>query len=329
MKWLITGGAGFLGRNLCRRLTDSGGHTIRVVDNLSVGGEEPLNHAMGGKVRICPKDMPGPMIAGAAPELIVADIAEAEVAVAAAAGADIIIHLAANTGVPQSVAHPRVDCITNVLGTLNYLEACRVSNVGRFVFASSGAPLGESTPPIHEESVPHPISPYGASKLAGEGYCSAYFHSYGVETVALRFGNVYGPGSGHKTSVVAKFIGQALRGEVLEIYGDGNQTRDFIHVDDLVDGILRASSVPGIGGEVFQIASGRETTLHELVEQLAAIFDGAGLPRPVVKTSEPRHGDVTRNFSDTSKAKQRLDWTPRVSLADGLRQTLRSLADVG
>ena len=132
----------------------------------------------------------------------------------------------------------------------------------RFVFASSGAPVGEVKLPIHEELAPHPVSPYGASKLAGEGYCSAYYRTYGLETVALRFGNVYGPGSTHKGSVVAKFIRQALAGETLEIYGDGTQTRDFIYVDDLIKAIWQASRVPNIGGEESQIATNRETTLE-------------------------------------------------------------------
>ena len=141
---------------------------------------------------------------------------------AATEGADVVIHLAANTGVGPSVENPRMDCETNVTGTLNALEAARAAGAGRFVFASSGAPLGVQTPPLHEEMAPHPASPYGASKLAGEGYCSAWFHSFGVETVVLRFGNVYGEGSTRKASVVAKFIKRALAGEVLEIYGDGS-----------------------------------------------------------------------------------------------------------
>ena len=131
-----------------------------------------------------------------------------------------------------------------------------------------GAPVGEANPPIHEELAPHPVSPYGASKLAGEGYCSAYYRTFGLETVVLRFGNVYGPGATHKDSVVAKFIRQALAGETLEIYGDGTQTRDFIYVEDLVKAIWQAATVSGVGGEIFQIATNRETTLHELTELL-------------------------------------------------------------
>ena len=139
-----------------------------------------------------------------------------------------------------SVENPRLDMECNVIGTLNMLEGARMHKVKRFIFASSGAPIGECEPPIHEEMAPHPVSPYGASKLAGEGYCSAYFRTFDVETIALRFGNVYGPGSGHKNSVVAKFIRQAMQGETLEIYGDGKQTRDFIYIDDLIQAICLA-----------------------------------------------------------------------------------------
>ena len=130
-----------------------------------------------------------------------------------------------------------LDCTTNVFGTLNYLEACRHNAVPRFVFASSGAPIGECKPPIHEELAAHPVSPYGASKLAGEAYCSAYARSFGIETVALRFGNCYGPLSNHKSSVVAKFVRDACR-PCVEIYGDGHQTRDFIFVEDIVEAIM-------------------------------------------------------------------------------------------
>jgi UDP-glucose 4-epimerase len=237
-------------------------------------------------------------------------------------GADVVVHLAANTGVPNSVSHPRLDMEQNVIGTFNYLEAARTNGVKRFVFASSGAPAGEVEPPIHEELAPHPVSPYGASKLAGEGYCSAYARSFGLATVALRFGNVYGPRSSHKGSVVAKFIRQTLAGEGLEVYGDGNQTRDFIYVDDLVAAVWKAATVEGIGGETFQIATAAETTIRELLEQLAVAFGKAGIVMPPVIYTETRKGDVRRNFSDTSKAARMLNWQSQVQLPEGLQRTL-------
>jgi UDP-glucose 4-epimerase len=241
-------------------------------------------------------------------------------------GADVIVHLAANTGVAPSVEDPRADCVTNVIGTLNCLEAARTFGVERFVFASSGAPIGECVPPIHEELAPHPVSPYGASKLAGEGYCSAYFRTFGVATVALRFGNVYGPNSGHKSSVVAKFIRSAMAGVPLEIYGDGGQTRDFIYIADLVRAIRAAASVEGVGGEIFQIATSAETTVSELVTRLLPALEEAGFSDVPTFFGLPRVGDVRRNFSDTRKAAERLGWRAETELDEGLSRTVRWFA---
>ncbi|MFA5371212.1 MAG: NAD-dependent epimerase/dehydratase family protein, partial [Sideroxydans sp.] len=187
---------------------------------------------------------------------------------------------------------------------------------------SSGAPAGEVEPPIHEELPPHPVSPYGASKLAGEGYCSAYKRTFGIDTVMLRFGNVYGPGSVHKSSVVAKFVRRALAGEALEIYGDGTQTRDFIYIDDLIDAVLLAATVQGIGGEAFQIATSRETTVGEMAEKLVTSLKVVGVPDVRLVNAEIRLGDVKRNFSDTTKAKHRLGWQAKIELDEGLHKTV-------
>jgi len=176
-------------------------------------------------------------------------------------------------------------------------------------------------PPIHEELAPHPVSPYGASKLAGEGYCSAYFKSFGIKTVALRFGNVYGPRSKNKASVVAKFIKQAIAGIPCEIYGDGTQTRDYINIYDLISAIIKASEASGVGGEVFQIASGREVSLQELSSQLESALAERNIEMNVFNGSY-RTGDVLRNFSDTSKATKLLGWSSEISLKDGLNSTV-------
>jgi UDP-glucose 4-epimerase len=320
MRWLVTGGCGFIGRSLVQDLLAEGGHSVRIVDNLSVGTRGDL--AAVCRFREAVADGLRAMGSAGGVELVEGDILDAELAVRAAAGADVIVHLAANTGVGPSVEDPRADCVTNVIGTLNYLEAARHAGVARFVFASSGAPVGECRPPIHEELPAHPVSPYGASKLAGEGYCSAYFRSFGVQTVALRFGNVYGPNSGHKGSVVAKFIRAAMAGETLEIYGDGGQTRDFIYIDDLVAAVRAAASREGVGGEVFQIATSAETTVQELAGSLLDALEAAGVPRPLVQHGPTRVGDVRRNFSDTSKALARLGWEARVRLPDGLARTV-------
>lgn len=325
MNWLITGGCGFIGKNLVRFLLAKGESRIRVVDNLSVGTRGDLKWAAGEYSETLSgtlDDFPEGEV-----KLIVGDIRDSELAKAVVAGADAVVHLAANSGVEQSVRNPLADFETNASGTLNYLEAARRSKVKRFVFASSSAPIGECEPPIHEEVAPHPVSPYGAGKLAGEGYCSAYFGTYGLETVALRFGNVYGPGSRHKTSVVAKFIRQALDGETLEIYGDGNQTRDFIFIDDLVEAIWKATTVDGIGGETFQIATAAETTLNELVNRLVLILEENGVARIQKKYADPRPGDVFRNYSDTSKAERLLGWRAKTDLLAGLLLTYNDLKD--
>ena len=318
MNWLITGGCGFLGTSLIKRLIVEGGHAIRVIDNLSVGSKADLQEACNfheidiasiGGVPDCV-------------ELIVGDILDEELAINVTKGMDIIVHLAANTGVGPSVEDPRSDCYANVIGTFNYLEAARKNQVGRFIFASSGAPAGEVEPPIHEELPPHPVSPYGASKLAGEGYCSAYNKTFGIDTVSLRFGNVYGPGSKHKSSVVAKFIRHALDGEMLEIYGDGAQTRDFIFIDDLINAVMLAAARDNVGGEVFQIASSKETTVCEITELIIRVLGDNGITGIKVENSEIRLGDVRRNFSDTRKAKERLGWIPKMSQEEGMARTV-------
>lgn len=321
MRWLITGGAGFIGRSLIDNLLIEGGHRIRVLDNLSVGTREDL---AGSKPDFVEAAADAEFAAWDAPiTLVVGDILDAPLAKAVTQRADIVVHLAANTGVAPSVEDPIADGKTNVVGTLNMLEACRAENVGRFIFASSGAPLGVQSPPLNEEMAPHPASPYGASKLAGEGYCSAYFHSFGIDTVALRFGNVYGEGSGKKNSVIAKFIKQAMAGVPLEIYGDGTQTRDFIHISDLIGAVRAAAVTPDVGGEVFQIATAMERTVSEVTDMLAAVMVAEGLPKPTVIYGPSRTGDVARNYSDTRKAAERLGWRTHVELEDGLRRTIR------
>lgn len=329
MKWLITGGCGFIGANLVHHLCASGGQAVRVVDNLSAGTRDDLRRVTEFTER-APEDVGAFKAADGKVELVVGDALDEELAVRAAEGVDVIVHLAANTGVAPSVEDPRHDCTTNVLGTLNYLEAARHHEVPRFVFASSGAPIGEVEPPIHEELAPHPKSPYGASKLAGEGYCSAYHGTFGVETVALRFSNVYGPRSSHKSSVVAKFIRRALEGKTLEIYGDGQQTRDFIHTVDLIRAIRLAATQDGVGGEVFQIATNSETTINELAERLVPILEEeAGLDDIEVQHTAPRQGDLRRNYSDTSKAEEVLGWTAQIDLGEGLNRTVKSFIQAG
>lgn len=324
MKILITGGCGFIGVNLIAELLRSGeDHSISVVDNLSVGKREDLAAVCEYAERRVQSAEREPLgaIRHALCELVVGDIRDGDLAKSVCQGMDAIVHLAANTGVIPSIEDPMEDCMSNVIGTVNYLEAARLAGVKRFVLASSGAPLGEQEPPIHEEMVPRPISPYGSSKLCGEAYCSAYHGSFGVDTVALRFGNVYGARSTHKGSVVAKFIKHIFAGEDLPVYGDGNQTRDFIFVDDLVNAILLALEKPGVGGEVFQIATHQEHTVGDVAEVLNKLAEKHLGRKSEIVYEDERKGEVRRNFSDISKARRLLGFEPQVSLEEGLEMT--------
>ncbi|MEM7118298.1 MAG: NAD-dependent epimerase/dehydratase family protein [Chloroflexota bacterium] len=225
-------------------------------------------------------------------------------------------YFAAQTGVPGSLLDPHHDCRTNVIGTLNMLEACRLADVKRFVFASSNAPLGRQDPPAAEDKVALPISPYGASKLAGEGYCLAYHGSWGLGTIVLRFANLYGPHSAHKNSVVAKFFKDIWADGRIAIDGDGLQTRDFIYVADLCEAV-RLALESDVSGEVFQIATGTETSILQLATMVQQIAQ-----RDVQMEHQPaRQGDIQRNYSAVTKVEQMLGWKPETELEDGLRQT--------
>lgn len=326
MNWLITGGCGFLGTALIKELKKDAANSFRVLDNLLVGTREDLSDVTDFNEVTSSENIP--VLEEGSCQLIVGDITDAKIANQVVKDTDVIVHFAANTGVPASVEDPRLDMESNVVGTFNMLEAARQNDVKRFVFASSGAPAGEVEPPIHEELPAHPVSPYGASKLAGEGYCSSYYKTFEIDTVSLRFGNVYGPGSKHKSSVVAKFLKLALNNESVEIYGDGTQTRDFIYIDDLIDAVIKSATTQNVGGEVFQIATNRETTLLELADKMNKVLLEAGKPPLNIIHGSKRLGDVMRNFSDTSKAKNRLSWVCQSTLDDGLKKTLLWFLDL-
>ncbi len=294
---LITGGCGFIGTNLVRRLA-ARGDRLRVLDNLSTGSAGD--------------------IAEYGVQLMRGDILDAGAVRAAVKGKTAVVHLAAQTGVVPSQREPRVDFEVNARGTLEMLSASRDANVESFVFASTGgAILGEQMPPVDETMAAHPLSPYGASKLAGEGYCAAFHGSFGLPTVALRFSNVYGPFSYHKGSVVAQFFKLIQEGQPLTMYGDGTQTRDFLYVDDLVDAVVAAID-SRLGGEVFHIASGVETSVNDLIAAMRDVLPGERLD---IDSAPARPGEVTRNFACIEKATRMLDYRPRVTLRDGLRAT--------
>ena len=293
---LVTGGAGFIGSALVRAL-EARGYDVRVYDDLSVGG--PVN------------------LEGTGAELVRGDVRDLDALIAAARGCDAAFHLAAGAGVIQSIEEPLVNFDQNARGTLVALEAARRADVGRFVFSSSNAPLGEGAYPAREDKPIAPLSPYGASKAVGEAYCSAFHGAYGMHAVAVRFSNAYGPRSAHKGNVIPLFIRRLRAGEELIVYGDGDQTRDFVFCEDLADGLIRAAEADGAGGEIFQLASGVETSLNRLVELLAEV-SGA---EPRIRREPPRAGEILRNYSAIDKARDRLGYGPSVTLEQGLQRT--------
>lgn len=315
---LITGGCGFIGTSLIDALLQGGcTQPIRVLDSLVTGSPEDLAEVT--EFETLTVDQLHTAVKQVV--LVQGDIRDITLTEQVAQGVSTIVHLAANTGVGPSVEDPRLDMECNVVGTFNMLEAARKHGVKKFVFASSGAPAGEVEPPIHEELPPHPVSPYGSSKLAGEGYCSSYNKTFGIDTICLRFGNVYGPRSKNKASVVAKFIKQALAGETCAIYGDGSQTRDFIYIFDLIRAIQAAMEAP-VGGETFQIATGKERTVGEVAELIAKNLEAHGKSMQITHEAK-RLGDVMRNYSDTTKAKTILGWQPQMDINEGIGETIR------
>jgi UDP-glucose 4-epimerase len=293
---LVTGGAGFVGSALVRLLSERG-DSIRVYDNLSTGSAEHLD--------------------GTDAELVERDVRDLDALERAVRGCAVVFHLAAGTGVMPSIEDPFADFDLNARGTLATLWAARRAGAERLVFSSSNAPLGAGAYPASEEKPAAPLSPYGASKAAGEAYCAAFYGAYGFEAVAVRFSNAYGPRSAHKGNVIPLFIRRLLEDEELVVYGDGTQTRDFVFVTDLARGLLQAAEVDGIGGEVFQLASGVETSVNALVSLLGQI---AGRT-PEVRRQPPRPGEILRNYSLIDKARGRLGYEPAVPLEEGLRRT--------
>ncbi len=303
---LVTGGCGFIGTNLCEFLLEKTDFSIVILDNLSVGKLSDIENVRGfDKSRVT---------------FIKGDIRNEEDIKKAMEGCTHVVSLAAQTGVIPSVEDPSGDEEVNVRGTLNLLRAAVDNKVERFIHASSAAPLGEQDMPLNEDKVPRPLSPYGASKLAGEGYCSAFSGSFGLDTVVLRFSNVYGPKSYNKGSVIPKFIKRILDGKELVIYGDGRQTRDFIYVKDICSAIhLALTARFDSKSSLIQIGTGRETDINRLVGLLKK-----GFPGKTIRTrfAEARQGEIVRNYTDISRAQKMLGFEPEVELEKGLVSTI-------
>jgi nucleoside-diphosphate-sugar epimerase len=300
--YLVTGGAGFIGSHLVQELIRRG-HTVRVADSLITGKRHNLDHIPGV-------------------EFLEGDLADQSFAARAVAGMEYVLHQAAIPSVPRSVRDPVTSNRANIDASLNVLVAARDAGVRRLVYAGSSSAYG-NTPalPKREDMPPNPLSPYALQKLVAEQYCQMFTRLYGFETVTTRYFNVFGPrqdpGSPY-SGVISVFSAALLEGRRPVIYGDGEQTRDFTFVANVVDGVLRACEAPNAAGEVMNIACGGRISLNELVAVMNRIV-GTNL-RPIYKPE--REGDVRDSQADLGKAGSLVGYTPLVQLEEGLRQTL-------
>jgi UDP-glucose 4-epimerase len=300
--YLVTGGAGFIGSHLATELVGRG-HRVRVADSLITGKRRNLDHLAGI-------------------EFLEGDLADLSFAARAVAGMEYVLHQAAIPSVPRSVVDPITSNRSNIDATLNVLVAARDAGVKRVVYAGSSSAYGNTpTLPKREDMRPDPLSPYALQKLVGEQYCQMFTRLYGLETVTTRYFNVFGPrqdpGSPY-SGVISLFAAALLDGRQPTIYGDGEQTRDFTYVANVVDGVLRACQAPKAAGEVINVACGTRISLKELLRVMNRIV-GTTI-EPIY--TEPRAGDVKDSQADISKAQALLGYTPIVTLEEGLRHTL-------
>ena len=302
----MTGGAGFIGSHLVERLL-ADGDRVRVLDNFSSGTRRNLAFAAPLRRRLT---------------ILRGDVRNLSTVIRAARGVSVIFHQAAMRSVPRSVKDPLGANANNVNGTLNVLEAARRCRVPRVVYASSSAVYGDRPDlPKREDQPPAPISPYAASKAAGEQYAAVWTRLYGVETVGLRYFNVFGPRQDPKSeyaAVIPRFILWGLGGRPLEVHGDGNQSRDFTYVDNVVEANLLAARARDAAGEAFNVGCGSRVSLLEIVARLEAIL-GRRLER---RHTPPRSGDVPHTLADISKAKRLLGYEPLVDFDEGFRRTI-------
>ena len=300
--YLVTGGAGFIGSHLTEELVRRG-HRVRVVDSLITGKRGNLAHIPGV-------------------EFLEGDLAEPGIAERAVQGVDYVLHQAAIPSVPRSVDDPVTSHRANVDASLNLLVAARDGGVKRLVYAGSSSAYGNTpTLPKHEDMPTNPLSPYALQKLVSEQYCQLFTSLYGLETVTIRYFNVFGPrqdpGSPY-SGVISLFAAALLEGRQPIIYGDGEQTRDFTYVANVVDGVLRAVEAPRAAGEVINVATGGRISLNELLLTMNRIVDS----RLEAVYKESRAGDVHDSQADISKAKKLLGYVPIVPLDEGLKHTL-------
>lgn len=305
-KILVTGGAGFIGSNLIPLLLEKG-YTVSVFDNLYSGKMENLE-----KVQKHPQF-----------RFVGGDIRDRATLHNALAGIDAIVHLAALIDVTASVEDPALTHEVNVTGTLNVLQEATKNNVKKIIFASSTAVYGDTkTLPVKEENPLHPISPYAASKAASEAYLHAFNKCYGIDTVALRFFNVYGPKNQNSpySGVITKFLQKALKNETLNVEGDGEQTRDFIHVTDIAKALTLALEAENVGGEVFNVCTGKPTSVNNLIDTLKTETK----QKLQVNHGPARVGDIRHSYGDPTKATNKLGFKSKITLAKGLKTLIEA-----
>jgi len=302
-RYLVTGGAGFIGSNIAEALVKRGEEVV-ILDNLSTGYEKNIAHIKNDII------------------FIRGDIRDAETVRTALTGVDCVLHEAALASVPRSIEDPALITDVNVRGTLVMLEEARLARVKRFVYAASSSAYGDSeTLPKVEHMVPKPLSPYAASKLTGEYYCSVYAHVYGLSTLSLRYFNIFGPRQDPKSqyaAVIPIFISHLLAGEQPTIFGDGEQSRDFTYVENVVNANIRASSCERARGETVNIACGTRYTLNELFARMKKTIGCSIDPR----YAPPRVGDVKHSEADISAAQKLIGYSIAVSFEEGLRRTI-------
>jgi UDP-glucose 4-epimerase len=301
--FLVTGGAGFIGSHIATALVERGDR-VRVLDNFSTGKRSHIEHL------------------SSAIELIEGDLTDQAAVRKAVTGVDCIFHEAALASVPRSVEAPLDTNAACVTGTVTLLDAARRAGVRRLVYAGSSSAYGDRpTSPKRENDLPAPISPYGAAKLAAEYYCQAFTATYGMETVTLRYFNVFGPRQDPDSpysAVIPLFITALLAGKRPVIYGDGEQSRDFTYVENVVHGNLLAADAPGIAGQTLNVANGRSTSLLELLRQLNGLLQTNIEP----EHQPPRPGDIRESLADISAARRLLGYEPQVSFEEGLRRSI-------
>ena len=301
--YLVTGGAGFIGSHIVEELVRRG-EQVRVLDNFSTGKRENLIPFLGEI------------------ELIEGDMRSYHIVREAVQGTDYVLHQGALPSVPRSINDPITTNEVNVGGTLNILDAARDAGVKRVVYASSSSVYGANKAlPKQEEMMPQPISPYAVAKLTGEKYCHVFSRTYGLETVALRYFNVFGPRQDPQSAYAAfipKFIVGMMEGHQLTIDGDGSQSRDFTYVSNVVQANLRALEAEGVGGEVFNAACGSSMSLNEIVEHLRRLLGYEG----EISYGPPRAGDVPMSLADISQARERLGYEPLVPVQEGLEKVV-------